>query len=244
MIVQNFATFMHEFTGWADTQPEILAAIVAGSQARSDRPADEWSDLDIIAYTTNSDQFIQDAGWLEQFGEVWARAVDHTPRGDPEWYIFYAGGRKVDILFVDVQSLQANSLAGWVQHPDFSEVLSRGMRVLVDKTMSRGKLPELPARPSGLPPTQENLDGLTNRFYLSAVKAGRLLQRADLWRARQAIDDEMKTHLLTLLEWHAMAQHGPDHDVWYDGRFLRDWADPQALQRLPECFGGFEKQRL
>lgn len=245
MIVQNFASFQKDFAGWAAAQPEILAVIVAGSQARSDRPADRWSDLDLIAFTQSApDRFFHDAGWLEQFGAVWARAIDHTSRGDPEWYIFYAGGWKVDVLFVDIHTLHGDRLQDWVAHEDFSGVLPRGVRVLVDKSTSQGMLPELAIRNTVVPLTQENVEILTHRFYLSAMRAWRLLQRSDVWRARQAVDEEMKAHLLTMLEWHAKSQRGPNYDVWYDGRYLKEWADPQALQRLPACFGGLEMERL
>ena len=37
---------------WAQAQPDIRAAIVVGSRARLDHPADEWSDLGLILFTT------------------------------------------------------------------------------------------------------------------------------------------------------------------------------------------------
>ncbi len=36
------------FIRWAQTEDNIRAAVVIGSRARVDHPADEWSDLDLI----------------------------------------------------------------------------------------------------------------------------------------------------------------------------------------------------
>ena len=36
------------FVSWAQAKEDIRAAFMVGSRARSDHPADEWSDMDII----------------------------------------------------------------------------------------------------------------------------------------------------------------------------------------------------
>jgi aminoglycoside 6-adenylyltransferase len=239
-----FAALIAGMTGWAQSEPGVRALIIVGSLARQDHPADRWSDLDLVAYVLDPQHFLKDDRWLRAFGDVWAQAIDHTPRADPELLIFYAGGLKVDILLVDFARLEGEDLAAWIQHPDFLEVFSRGVRVLVDKTVSRGSLPALSPQSKAHLPTQVELTELVNRFFLGAVRAARLIHRNDLWRAHEALDGEMKSSLLRMLEWHALAAHGPDYDVWYDGRFLSEWADPEALERLPACFGAYEQSSM
>ena len=51
----------------------------------------------------------------------------------------------------------------------------------------------------------------------------------------------MKTLLLRMLEWHAVATRGPDVDVWHIGRHIRDWAKPEFLDRLATVFGRFDQ---
>jgi aminoglycoside 6-adenylyltransferase len=242
MIENSYPSIQEKITRWAESEPEIRAAIVVGSLARKDHPGDHWYDLDMMIYTIAPHKCIQDPALLSQFGEVWAATIDHTPRGDPEWFVFYAGGLKVDILVLDIANLQGDRLSQWVQNTNYAQVFSRGIQVLIDKTPSQGRLPELHPILSAQIPNQNELTTLVNRFYLSAIHAARLIYRGDLWRARQALDDEMKQHLLHLLEWHALSVHGPDYDVWYDGRFLAEWADPQALRRLPGAFAAFTRE--
>ena len=68
---------------WMQAQPDIRAAIVIGSRAREDHPADEWSDLDIILFTTNPTGYASHQDWLEQIDEVWLAVLNRTGRGDP-----------------------------------------------------------------------------------------------------------------------------------------------------------------
>ena len=55
---------------WARTRPDLRAAIVVGSRARADHPADEWSDLDLILFAVNPAIYVSDTDWLAAFGEV------------------------------------------------------------------------------------------------------------------------------------------------------------------------------
>ncbi len=43
-----YEQLIERFIVWAQTQDDLRAAIVIGSRARADRPADKWSDLDVI----------------------------------------------------------------------------------------------------------------------------------------------------------------------------------------------------
>lgn len=240
----SFDRILSNFADWAKAQEPIQAAIVIGSQARSHHPADRWSDLDLVIYTEETGAYLDNPTWIDHFGEVWARAIDQTDRGDPEWFIFFSGGLKVDILLVDISSLGGDDLCQWVQHSAFADVFSRGVRVVLDKTASIGRLPIILESGSLHLPDQEDLDNLVQKFLLASVRAARLLHRKDLWRARQACDEDLKVHLLRMLEFHALASDPARQDIWYDGRFLEEWVDPLIFKRLPACFGGFDIDSL
>ena len=47
-IAEAYERLIERFVQWAQTDDNIRAAIVIGSRARVDHPADEWSDLDIL----------------------------------------------------------------------------------------------------------------------------------------------------------------------------------------------------
>lgn len=76
-------------------------------------------------------------------------------------------------------------------------------------------------------------------MLLAGLKAAKFIRRGDLWRAHSLLDTEMRSHLLTLITWHARARFGPKHDTWYNGRYLETWADPRVLAALPATYSRF-----
>ena len=46
-IANGYARLEGRVTAWVEDDPGALAAVVIGSRARTDHPADEWADLDL-----------------------------------------------------------------------------------------------------------------------------------------------------------------------------------------------------
>ena len=59
------------FVAWAEARPDIRAAIVVGSRARTDHPADEWADLDVGFVTTDQKRYLKSGKWLSEIASVW-----------------------------------------------------------------------------------------------------------------------------------------------------------------------------
>ncbi len=117
---------------WAAAREDLLAGVVVGSRARMDGTADQWSDLDLILFTNSPQSYQQDSTWLGEFGELWAALLSHTGSGYPEWFALYAGGLKVDIVFVPVQPADRHELRRcWNgMHGQFSDLNGiSGMKV-------------------------------------------------------------------------------------------------------------------
>ncbi len=243
----TYAQLEHNIGDWARTRSDIQAAIVVGSRARADHPADEWSDLDLILFVGDPTVYVSDMAWLAAFGEVWLSVLDRTGRGDPEWLVVYAGGLKADFVLATAGPEMA--LPKMLAASPYQGVLRRGVRVLFDRNPT-GAAPGnawgcvVYAAPSAAFPTADEFAAAVQRFLLDATRAARLIRRGELWQAKQQCDCALKQHLLAMLEWHARAVHGPAHDVWYDGRYLAEWADPHALAALPRAFAGFDAESL
>jgi aminoglycoside 6-adenylyltransferase len=223
---------------WALDQLAIEAVIVVGSRARSVHAADEWSDLDLVIFASDATSYLRDSAWLNTFGTMIA-AVSHSfGQHDREWIAFYADGVKLDAAFLSIEPVTTPTLQHMLDAFPYPNVLQRGVRVLVDKTGTLTEL-HLPKIDAPQPPTQAEFTALINRMWLDAIKTAKFIRRADLWRAKQVCDGDLKQHVLTLLEWQAAAQ--PDQrDIWYDGRFLAEWADREVLAALPATFAAYE----
>jgi aminoglycoside 6-adenylyltransferase len=230
------------FAEWALTQPAIRAVIVVGSRARSDHPADEWSDLDLVVFAIDAAPYLQDSTWLNSFGDVIAASSSAFGAHDQEWIALYADGCKLDAAILSIDPAASRELADILDQFPYPVVLQRGVRVLVDRsgTPARQRLSQVDAPRL---PTQAEFNALINRLLLDAIKAAKFIRRADLWRAKLLCDGAMKQHLLTLLEWQSAAPRDR-RDIWYDGRFLEEWADREALIDLPGTFAAYSAEDL
>lgn len=68
-----------DFVSWALTVDDIRAAFIVGSRACKDHPADEWSDIDIVFFTSKQNYYLSDNEWLKNFGNVWT-SLSHKQR--------------------------------------------------------------------------------------------------------------------------------------------------------------------
>ena len=227
------------FAAWALTQPAIQAVIVVGSRARADHPADEWSDLDLVVFTSDASTYLQRADWLNTFGPVWASVTNPFGAHDVEWLALYEGGLKIDVAFLTIELAATPTLQDMLDAFPYPIVLCRGVRVLVDTTPHAGDAAlRLPDGDTRRLPTPDEFTTLISRMLLDMAKTAKFIRRQDLWRAKQMCDGELKQHLLRLIECHAAAQRD-GRDIWYDGRFLNEWVDEHVAAALPATFAAY-----
>jgi len=257
----NYDAFIEKFTIWATARPDIRAAMVIGSHARQQDPADEWSDVDIVLMARRPGVYLADARWLDQLGLVWTTNVEWAPvGGGAERRAMFEGALEVDFAILSSRSVRLARLALQLvsripavahllpldirgQLAAMSEVLGRGARALVDKDGLTSPLPSTGlAVPRSARPSQEQFTDMTNRFWHGSVWVAKHLRRGELWRAKDGCDVRMKASILQLIEWHAKATKGWDLDTWALGRFLERWADPRIVAALGGAFAHYETE--
>lgn len=139
-------------------------------------------------------------------------------------------------------------------------IVRRGTRVLVDKggatTRMQGRpLFMNPARFTGTStpfgrtsgtdgaagrPSQEQFVEVVNAFWALALLTSKHICRGELWMAQEMSGTQMRSTLLKMLEWHAGSASDWTIDTWYEGRHMREWAEPRALEGLAKVFGHFD----
>lgn len=246
---QGFEEILQRFCQWAKSHPEVRSAMVIGSQARQDRPADEWSDLDLIVVTTEPERMAMDTTWLQALGKPLLTFIETNPAGGPERRVLFDGGLDVDIvplapqaihqLISEVETKQSGSV-------DLVNLIGRGVRILFDLDSDLNRLVESVARlpvveDSNPLPDEGEFMNLVNDFWYHAVWTAKHLRRGELWWARGGCDGHMKGLLLTMLTWQARAS---GRDTWFRGRFLEQWAEPQAVQELHGAFAHYDHEDI
>ncbi len=248
---------------WAGPRQDIRTMLIVGSRAGHDRPADEWSDLDVAFTTTSPDRYLATTEWLNEIGGVWVAYAD--PEGITR-HVLFAGGLDAGIAPLPHQTLRALLLVEKLRQrfPIMFRLLPRpvreamdravheisaycrgGVRVILDKDgLGARALSMLPDGPTlGSLPSAEEFLAVVSEFWFLSVWNAKHLRRGEVWAAKTiACDGRMKTLLLRVIEWHTRATRGADYDTWENGRHLEEWADARILDDLRVTFGHYDDE--
>lgn len=255
------------FVAWAKTREDIRGAVVVGSRARIDHPADEWADLDIIIFATRPSRYVRSSRWLRNIGVPVLTFIQPDARGrGMERRVLFDEGMDVD--FAIMASGRARQAAPFLRllgrfpgilgtlpfgigeriREDIengAEVFGRGVRVLVDKDGIARHLPRLaeyrrPARA----PDRALFEQAAADFWYHVLWTAKKLRRGELWVAKACCDSHLKGLLLQMIEWQARTAKGEDYDTWHEGRFLEEWAAPDILAQLEGTFAHYEEDDI
>ncbi|RPI97845.1 MAG: hypothetical protein EHM39_08865, partial [Chloroflexi bacterium] len=102
---QDYEHLIGRFVAWADTLPDIRAAVIIGSRARTTQPADVWSDLDLVFLTTRPAHYIENTVWLDEIAPHWLTFVEGTVDGHRERRVMFEGALDVDFVPLPVEAL-------------------------------------------------------------------------------------------------------------------------------------------
>ncbi len=227
---------------WAESEEDVRGVMMLGSRARTDHPADEWADLDVVIFARNSDQYIHGGDWTGKIAPRWLTFIERTGDGRAwERRCMYEGGLDVDFALNPEEWLDGMLH----QMPrDAEDILRKGVRVLVDKDGKLAKIVTLPfgkTAPFERPAEHEFLN-VAKDFWYHTVWSAKHLRRGELWWAKTGVDMHLKGLLQRMLEWHAQAMRGSARGVWLRGRFLEEWADPRAVEQLCQAFAHYDAQ--
>ncbi len=244
-MTQGYNQLIERLVAWAQAQENIRAAILIGSRARSDHPADEWSDLDVFVAARDIRVYIDSSAWVEQIGTPWLTFIEQTGDGRSlERRVLFESGLDVDFAFFPFEGIEQMLNDG--VPPDALDVFRRGARVLLDRDGLAARMLEAARQPASppAPPSEGEFLGAANDFWYHALWTAKHLRRGELWWAKSGCDDRLKYLLRRMLEWHARAVRGGEYDTWIRGRFLEEWVDPRVLKELPRAFAHYDVEDL
>lgn len=212
----------------------IKAIIVIGSSTRSEVKADEYSDLDLLIATDDTESWLY-GNTPEQLGELKISFIENSLGGAKERRVLYENALDVDmIVFTPEQLTNAIKIgtAGWV--------CNRGYFVLYD-TMNFEKLlaENVSHEITHNILTEDDYINMVNDFCFHTVWASKKILRGELWTAKMCIDAYLKNYLLKIMEMYSVCKYNTD--VWHNGRFLDKWADENIKVSLPKCFAHYDK---
>src|SRR5262245_5894841 len=94
-------TLISRITEWAATKDDIRSAVLVGSQARKDYPADEWSDIDVSLFVTDLDPYLSSGDWLNEIGSVHLSVLGVSGfGGQTQWHAIFDDARDVEFALL------------------------------------------------------------------------------------------------------------------------------------------------
>ncbi len=218
---------------YGKTAEQVRAIVLAGSCARGTRPADRYSDVDLLLFVQDIRFFIQTDEWLRPFGTVRISFTEHTFSGGMERRVLFEDGMDADFLFLP--SADRSRLG------ELSGMLARAYRILLDKDGLTPCLQQIAASDVTFSrPGPQEFQNLISNFFFHVVWAAKKTARGELWVAAACVNGYMNALLLQMLEYHARALHGDSFDTWHNGRFLEQWAEPEAKAFFPEFGAAYD----
>ncbi|SHH61416.1 aminoglycoside 6-adenylyltransferase [Sporobacter termitidis DSM 10068] len=243
-INEKYEVLLGRIRTWAEHKQDIRAVLIQGSRARSEMPADQWSDLDLNIISATPCVYLDSAEWLSSMGEPWLTFLEIAADGDGiEQRVLFEDGLDVDFTISSEASIRQMLTGGIPEQARYT--LKKGVRMLVDKDGFSNLLAELDiGEIEAKPPSEYEYLELVNDFIYHYIWALKKLRRCELWAAIGCSDGYMKGQLLKLTEWHAHAIHGWNYDTWHSGRFLDHWADRRVVDGLKTSFAHYESDDI
>lgn len=239
--MNRYDELMKRLLAVCETQPEIKAVIIVGSQAREISKVDEYSDLDLIVACSKPDILLSDDKLASKLGRIVYSFVEDTIAGEKERRILFENSLDVDVIVMSEDSL-VNLLKS--HNADF--ILNRGFSICYDAcgiSQLICKSPKItPCDFTAL--SEESFRNLTNDFMFHTVWAEKKIRRGELWTAIMCVNGYLKTKLITVIEMCEHIIHGTTYDTWHNGRMAEQWAEPFIVDKLGDCFSRYDADDL
>ncbi|WP_164669772.1 alpha/beta fold hydrolase [Virgibacillus doumboii] len=241
---QKYEKLIEKVTFFCEQQKDIRTVMIVGSRARQDQHADEWSDLDLVIFTTQQGKYLSFEDWIQEIGPYWMSFIENTAVG---------GGKERRVLFedaldVDFSVFPVHIFDYMINDDETKQVLSRGIRILVDKDGLLDNFhletQDIQMYESNSWPSQDEWTELIHDFWYHAVWSTKKLLRGEWWTAKVCIDYDLKQLLLKITELHAKANYGKNYDTWHNGRFFDEWADPAIREELKYCYARYDADEM
>ncbi|SER94552.1 aminoglycoside 6-adenylyltransferase [Gracilibacillus ureilyticus] len=236
---------LERFLKFVSSNEDIKVVLMVGSRARQEKPADMWSDLDLVIFTENPDILIHNENWLTQLETPMITFIEKI-FGDIglERRVLFENGVDVDFAVFPIEKLQQFS-----DHTAVRNVLSKGVKVLADKG---DYVSNLFKSAKNLDRAKENagkiemdvVKNMVNDFWYHSVLVAKKLRRGELLDAKVTCDVYMKNIIISFLKWSVMLKNEGNVEPWHGVRFFEEWADDKTLQSFQQIYAYYDKEDI
>jgi aminoglycoside 6-adenylyltransferase len=219
---------------WAESETNIRLALLVGSQARTDAPADLYSDIDLVLFAREPDRVLRDESWIAGLGPYWTSHLEGNALSTgEERRVLFQDGQDVDFAVFPMELVRALTT-----DPRAAAVLRRGFRPLVNKDSVELAVP--PIEPPQIPPSHSEFSNLVNDYWFHLIWAAKKLRRGELLMAVMVTNGYLGRLIVQLVRWHALLRGPSGQNTWHGARFFEKWADPRVSRDLAGTFAQYD----
>ena len=226
---------------FAGKNADIEAIIMIGSQCRKIKPADKYSDLDLIIVTDKPDKYINDDKWLNNFGEIVCTFVEPTIGGGKERRVLYNDNRDIDFSVVPSSYKFSDK---HFTDPTTLSTFEKGYKVIYDKLnivedMLKSKLKKKSDKL--VLKSEKEMNDFVSDFNYHIIWAAKKLKRKELWFSIGCINCYLGNLLLQMIKYYTVL-YNKNNTIWHYGRFLEDYIPDKFKKRLSSCFCRYDEK--
>jgi aminoglycoside 6-adenylyltransferase len=230
----NEPEVIKQITDWAERKPDIRAVLLTSSRTRPDANLDEFSDYDIILVAEDIKPYLEDEGWLGDFGRVLVVYREHMqPESGFDRFIRvtqYEDGLKIDFTLWPVGLLRRATV-----EPKPPGYLDDGYKVILDKDgLTSGMA--APTYQVFVPavPTAAEYHTCVEHFFVNAPYVAKYIRRGDLFPLNSVLYIMRDERLRLMLEWRVEIDHNWSLKTGFYGKGLVKYLTPEIIRELEE----------
>jgi len=236
-MTKKYQAIIENIVRWGKSSEKIFAAVIIGSQSRTENPADDYSDLDIILFVDDPKYFLETEHWLENIGKPRITFIEGTIAGQKERRILFENALDVDFVILPKEIINSAVVSEAIT------IFTSGYEILVDKIGLSGILSKLNMMKEPVKLLSEKeFQNTVNDFWYHTVWTLRKLKRGEIWTAIMCLNSHIKQRLLRIIENYAKLTHGPGYNTWHNGRFIEEWTEPWINEKLRFCFSNYNDE--
>ncbi len=231
-MTEFYETLLEQVKEAAKYDDNIRCVILIGSQARTDVPADEYSDIDLIFILRDKSPMLTNDDWISRLGEIKLSFSEPTICGGVERRVFFDQGRDADFILLDEEN--------YANLDDLKVLMGRAYSIVVDKDSYTDYFAGIVTKEEIRPVMEEKeFNNLVNTFYFHIIWAMKKTLRGEIWASIICTDGYLKELFLQMLEQYETAQKGDDFDTWHAGRFVEEWADKNIVHEFSKIYAEY-----
>ncbi|SFL91955.1 aminoglycoside 6-adenylyltransferase [Gracilibacillus orientalis] len=234
----TYDLIIERFLSFADKEQNIRAVIIVGSRARQEKPADQYSDLDLVIFAENPNSLLYHKKWLAQIGKSHITFLENTAVGGGiERRVLFEGG-----LDVDFACFPISAVSEMKSQYQVLSVFGKGIEVLIDKdniipTIKKNIKTDLSKKDMS-----EEIENTMQDFWYHAVLAAKKICRGELLEGKSICDTYMKNLLISLNRTHSKLKNGIEYNTWHGFRFFEEWSDPTIVAKFAQIYSHYEEK--